>query len=212
MTPADFQTSGKRTWRTLASGAVEVNGAVLTLSARERKAFEGQVWAKWRALAEKHAARAAVPLHWLLGTIYAESGGNPLALSTAGAWGLMQLMPFNWKGIPKEQVADPDTNIRLGSDIQASHIRRFGRDLPRVAAAYNSGGNYPSTNSPWGLRENKNYITNVVAASNYALERAASSSPAPPPAAPPALPADDFTNIGAAALLLKIAHWLSTKR
>ncbi len=61
--------------------------------------------------------------------IQVESGGNPTAVSYAGANGLMQIVggPF-----------DPATNINQGTSILASNYATFGRwDL--ALAAYNAG-------------------------------------------------------------------------
>src|SRR5690606_27146861 len=49
----------------------------------------------------------------------AESGGNPNALSSKGARGLMQIMP-GWAsslGLSRDSLYDPDTNIRVATVV-----------------------------------------------------------------------------------------------
>src|SRR5574340_945320 len=70
--------------------------------------------------------------------LQAESGGNPTALSPAGAYGPMQLMP----GTAKElgvNIADPLDNIRGGVRYLSQLSQKFGGDPRLVAAAYNAG-------------------------------------------------------------------------
>ncbi len=199
-------------WRTLSNGAVEVGGKLPELGGAELAALRTRVM-RWRALADKHSARTGVPVHWLLGVIYAETGGVPTLTSPKGAFGLMQVMPFNWGGRTKEQMADPDTNILVGSNILAGHVKRMGRDLPKVASGYNagaqaqSGAPHPSATSPWGMRENKGYISNVVSAANSALKELAAE---PPKAGAPASPgrSDAETGLAVALVALKVARFL----
>jgi len=76
-----------------------------------------------------------------------ESAFNPLAVSSAGARGLLQVMPeigtevARSAGIARFVPADlfePATNLKLGCAHLADYRRRFG-SLPRALAAYNGG-------------------------------------------------------------------------
>lgn len=196
-------------WRTLPSGAVEVDGRTPELDPASLAVFRTRVM-RWRDLAEKHAARSGVPVNWLLGVIFAETGGVPTLTSTKGAFGLMQVMPFNWGGRSKEQMADPDTNILVGSSILAGHVKRMGRDLPKVASGYNAGaqtsGPWPSVTSPWGMRENKGYISKVVSAANSALRELGSADPKA--SAPAGAKSDAETGLAVAMLALKLGRFL----
>lgn len=199
-------------WRTLTSGAVEVDGKLPELDPAGLAVLRGAVM-RWRALAEKHSARTGVPVNWILGVIYAETGGVPTLTSPKGAFGLMQVMPFNWGGRTREQMADPDTNIHVGANILAAHRKRMGPDLPKVASGYNagaqaqSGAPHPSATSPWGMRENKGYISHVVSAANSALKELGGASPKAP--APPAAGRSDAeTGLALSMLLLKVGRFL----
>lgn len=68
----------------------------------------------------------------------AESGGNPNAVSSAGAIGPMQLMPDTAKELGVNPH-DPYDNIRGGVKYLAQLGQQFGGDPRLVAAAYNAG-------------------------------------------------------------------------
>jgi hypothetical protein len=85
-----------------------------------------------------------------------ESGGNPKAVSGAGATGLMQLMPATaqdiatQRGIPdfaSARLAEPGLNIDFGAYYLSRMLSRFGEvedpdwraSVDRAAAAYNGG-------------------------------------------------------------------------
>lgn len=69
-----------------------------------------------------------------------ESGGVPTAVGAPTQWGraqgLMQVMPFHeWRLQPGETLQDPWGNIRIGAEILAEAIARYGPDLG-IAAYY----------------------------------------------------------------------------
>jgi soluble lytic murein transglycosylase len=76
-----------------------------------------------------------------------ESRFDPFAVSPAGAYGLMQLMPptarelFTGRktALKAPHLFNPVLNIELGTAYLASLVERFGGDLPRALIAYNAG-------------------------------------------------------------------------
>ena len=76
-----------------------------------------------------------------------ESGFNPNAVSAAGAYGLMQLMPATAalvkgdvrKPVPAASLLKPAENLRLGQDYVARILQSVDGDLIRAVASYNSG-------------------------------------------------------------------------
>lgn len=84
----------------------------------------------------KHPGIGSMCPALIAGMIQQESNWNPKAGSHAGAQGLLQLMPFNWKGIDPH---DPRQNIFRGTEIIASHIKRYDGNLKLALAAYNAG-------------------------------------------------------------------------
>jgi soluble lytic murein transglycosylase len=71
--------------------------------------------------------------------------------SHVGASGLMQLMPTTAKWVAKkggidyrpELIADPSTNLRLGTFYLKMVLDSFGGSQPMAAAAYNAGPGRP---------------------------------------------------------------------
>lgn len=73
--------------------------------------------------------------------IWAESSFNPDAVSSAGAGGLMQLMPETAKSYGVTNVFDPEENIRAGTKIMSQLLAQFDGDVELALAAYNAGPN-----------------------------------------------------------------------
>jgi len=71
--------------------------------------------------------------------ITAESGYNPLAVSRAGAVGLMQLMPETASRYDVTDSRDPEQNIHGGTRYLRDLLTMFNNDLRLAIAAYNAG-------------------------------------------------------------------------
>jgi hypothetical protein len=71
--------------------------------------------------------------------IWAESNGDPGAISRKGAMGLMQLMPETAKAYRVSDPFDPLANIRGGVQYLKDLLREFSGNLSLTLAAYNAG-------------------------------------------------------------------------
>ena len=84
----------------------------------------------------------------VLAVIDVESSFDPFAVSSAGAVGMMQVMPF-WPrelGLTTRDLLDVEMNIRMGSSILAYYLERERGDYRRALARYNGSlgrRNYP---------------------------------------------------------------------
>ena len=91
---------------------------------------------KYRA--EKRFA-LKMPPELLLAVMDVESRFNRYAVSSAGAVGLMQVMPF-WPrelGVENRLFGDTDFNIRLGAEILGYYLYVERNDYVRALARYN---------------------------------------------------------------------------
>ncbi len=93
--------------------------------------------------------------------ISVESNGNTLAVSPAGAQGLMQLMPRTAAELGVTDPFNPAQNIRAGTQYLSRLLDRYQGNQKLALAAYNWGmGNLEK--NPAGLpKETRNYIVRV---------------------------------------------------
>lgn len=87
----------------------------------------------------REAKRADVPPEMVLAVIEIESAFQTIAISSAGALGLMQVMPF-WTreiGRPEDNLLDRDTNLRYGTTILAHYLARENGHWERALNRYN---------------------------------------------------------------------------
>jgi len=85
------------------------------------------------------ARRADLDPQLVLSLIQVESNFDRFAISSAGAQGLMQIMPF-WLdeiGKPEDNLFDIDTNLRFGCTILSLYLEREKGDMHRALARYN---------------------------------------------------------------------------
>jgi soluble lytic murein transglycosylase-like protein len=84
----------------------------------------------------------------ILAVMQVESAFNPLALSTAGAYGLMQVHYAVWKDelkIDKNRIFEIEYNIGLGLKILRQYYDLSGGDIQRALFLYNNGYKYKNT-------------------------------------------------------------------
>jgi hypothetical protein len=94
--------------------------------------------------------------------IKAESNFNPNVVSSAGAMGIMQLMPATAEGMGVEDPFDIVQNINAGVKLIRGHLDNYDGDLSLALAAYNAGsGNVRKYGGVPPFTETQNYIVKV---------------------------------------------------
>ena len=85
------------------------------------------------------ASRANLDPELVLALINVESNFDRFAISSAGARGLMQIMPFwlNEIGRPDDDLFNINTNLRFGCTILNIYLKREKGDMRRALARYN---------------------------------------------------------------------------
>ena len=110
--------------------------------------------------------------------IEAESSFNPRAVSKAGAYGLMQVIPGTWQQVNKEFeickgrhaggcsidcYQDPELNIGIGTAYLSKLLQRFNANAVLAVAAYNAG---PGAVDRYGgippFQETQEYVERIV--------------------------------------------------
>ena len=109
--------------------------------------FAGAPRLPWDALIDEAARRFAVPPSWVRGVMQIESGGRTMLngrpiTSTAGAMGLMQVMPATFAAMAERyglgsDPYDPSANIFAGTAFLREMYDRYG--AAHFLAAYNAG-------------------------------------------------------------------------
>ena len=170
----------RQEWRRLLSNLSTSETAQLLLFAMEQR------WGNWPILAAKkdhgenrlynalnirfpieyldlfakHAQRRNLSTIELLSIARRESAFNPSAGSSAGARGLMQLMPSTAKLVAKEArikfrnsyLVNPDKNVELGSIYYKNVLKKYKGNRIFALAAYNAG---PSAVKRWRRKSNR---------------------------------------------------------
>ncbi len=90
-------------------------------------------------LVHQEASKAGLKPDMVLALIHAESHFDRFAISSVGAQGMMQVMPF-WKaelGRPQDNLTDNATNLRYGCTILSYYLKKENGDINRALARYN---------------------------------------------------------------------------
>lgn len=113
--------------------------------------------------------RFGIPTAWIIAVMRAESAGDIRAISTAGAMGLMQVMPETWAELRiryrlGSDPYDPRDNILAGAAYLREMWDRYG-NVGAMLAAYNAGpgryDEYRATDRPLPA-ETRAYVASLA--------------------------------------------------
>ncbi|MEM6662339.1 MAG: lytic transglycosylase domain-containing protein [Pseudomonadota bacterium] len=129
------------------------------------KARMQRVLSRWRPEIEAAARHGRVSEALIAAIVLVESGGNPKAVSPAGAQGLGQLMPGTARRYGVKNAFNPSQNLKGSAAYLSDLVKMFRGDLVLVLAAYNAGEHAVTRHGgvpPY--RETRNYVPKVLAA------------------------------------------------
>jgi len=152
----DAPTPGLR--RLTAELATSIGRTEIAVALSRRSALRGTVLLETGYPLLKAEVPNAVDPALVHALIRQESNFSPTVRSSAGATGLMQLMPATAKLVAKQlnlphspdRLGDPDYNVQLGSAYLNDLLSRFNGSYPLALAGYNAGPGRPAR---W-LRDN----------------------------------------------------------
>ena len=143
----------------------------------------------YAAFITEAAQRFTIPESWIRAVLRAESAGDVRAISSAGALGLMQVMPDTWAGLRVRyrlgrDPYDPHDNIMAGAAYLREMWDRYG-DVGAMLAAYNAGpGRYDDHRSTGRAlpAETRAYVAALAPLLGGAVAPETTAvQPAPPP-------------------------------
>ena len=127
-------------------------------------------------LIEEASEAYDVPFAFIKGVIRVESNFNPHAISSAGAQGLMQLMPSTASGLGVRDPFDPRENVFGGAKLLRNLINRYDGDINLVLAAYNVGGVAVRKYDGIPYARTRSYVANVYKWYRYYSAREGAAS------------------------------------
>lgn len=118
---------------------------------------------KYDTIAREAARRHGVDFRLVKAIMKVESNFNPRAISKAGAKGLMQIMPENFRALRIRNPFDPWENIMGGTCYMKQLLNRFNGNLRLALAAYNAGPNsVDSFNGIPRIAETREFVEKVI--------------------------------------------------
>lgn len=112
---------------------------------------------------EEASVSYGVSKELLMSIARAESGFSSTAVSSAGAVGIMQLMPGTAASLGVSDSYDPRENIMGGARLISQLLSKYNGDVSLALAAYNSGSaNVDKYGGIPPFEETQNYVQKVL--------------------------------------------------
>jgi Rod binding domain-containing protein len=120
--------------------------------------------AQWQPYIQEAAQKFGVDTNLIAAVIAQESAGNPSAVSSKGAKGLMQLMDSTAKDLGVSQVFHPRQNILGGAKYLKQLLDKYNGNEALALASYNAGAAaIDKYNGIPPYQETQRYVENVTA-------------------------------------------------
>ncbi len=147
------------------SGAVSPStGIASTNGTTGKMSSDGKLTTKLDDIFRRASEKYDISYDFLIAVAKAESDFNPNCVSSAGAKGIMQVMPYEAKELGITDVFDPEQNIMGAAKLLAAHLKKFDGDTTLAAAAYNAGsGRVKQYGGVPPFKETQNYVKKIAA-------------------------------------------------
>ncbi|MCI9420979.1 MAG: lytic transglycosylase domain-containing protein [Eubacterium sp.] len=140
------------------TGIASTNGTTGRLSS------DGKLTTTLDDIFRRASEKYNISYDFLTAVAKAESDFNPNCVSSAGAKGIMQVMPYEAKELGITDVFDPEQNIMGAAKLLAAHLKKFDGDMTLAAAAYNAGsGRVKQYGGVPPFKETQNYVKKIAA-------------------------------------------------
>ncbi|MBB3810991.1 MULTISPECIES: lytic transglycosylase domain-containing protein [Alphaproteobacteria] len=192
-TLADWRSNGGREITRYAglllAGVLAVAACPVALSAQAAPVTRANPADPYAGFITEASQRFGIPEHWIRAVLRVESAGDVRAISSAGAMGLMQVMPDTWAGLRVRHGLgrdpyDPRDNIMAGAAYLREMWDRYG-NVAATLAAYNAGPGRYDEHRATGRRlpaETRAYVAAIapVIGGPVGTETPATAPPPPP--------------------------------
>lgn len=141
------------------TNSIEEQMAAVTFNSAAKATEKSQL----KDLISKISKKHGVDEKLVNAVIKQESGYNTKAKSSAGAQGLMQLMPSTAKSLGVTDPYNPVQNVDGGVRYLKSMMEKYNGNIVLALAAYNAGpGNVDKYDGVPPFKETQNYVKNVL--------------------------------------------------
>lgn len=129
----------------ISSSAVEREVRKASKATKAAKASEGEGASTGKAsvklddIFKRASEKYDISYDFLVAVAKAESDFNTKCVSSAGAMGIMQLMPDECKEFNVTDPYDAEQNIMASAKLLKAHLKKYDGDYTLAAAAYNAG-------------------------------------------------------------------------
>ena len=131
--------------------------------------------AQYMPLIDSLAKQYSISKHLIMAIVATESCFDTKAVSSAGARGLMQLMPITARELGVKNPFDHEENLRGGVQYLGKLSKRFNYNPKLTLAAYNAGpGNVVKYKGIPPFPETKAYVEKVMSKFLHYMENASS--------------------------------------
>lgn len=115
-----------------------------------------------QSIFQRASEKYDISYDFLVAVAKAESDFNTKCVSSAGAQGIMQVMPDEQKGLGIKDPFDAEQNIMGAAKLLKAHLKKFNGDYTLAAAAYNAGsGRVQKYGGVPPFTETQNYVKKI---------------------------------------------------